>query len=103
MSTPGTDDAGRAPAFLARVPRRRRRVDGVMDAEVKLIERTLEPFGLLSRDDLFHRTDAGLWAEGTFEAALRMAVERGVVSTVPGGLVELRKRGVMSPSRDPSP
>jgi hypothetical protein len=74
MSPQQASEGRRAPAILDRVRRRRRHVALVMDAEVKLLEHALEPFGLLSREELIRRTNAELWSEGWFNEAPRVAV-----------------------------
>lgn len=59
----------------------------VLDAEVRLLVHVLAPFGVLSRDELARRADCRLWHEGTFEAALQVGVERGVIELLPDGFV----------------
>jgi hypothetical protein len=81
----------RTASLLERVWPSRRHDDVVMDAEVRLLAQTLEPFGMLSREELARRTDAHAWGAGTFEEALRQAVARGVVRIAPDGSVVLRR------------
>ena len=69
----------------------------VLDSEVRLLVDRLGPFGVLSRQELARRADCALWHEGTFEAALRTGVERGVIAVLPRGFVALRRRRLGSP------
>jgi hypothetical protein len=78
----------------------------VLDAEVRLVANALAPYGVLSHAALAEHCDAGLWHEGTFDAALQAGVERGVLKLLPGGSVELvrpwrsrrrRRRDVVPP------
>ncbi len=65
----------------------------VLDAEVRLLVDQLEHYGgTLEREDLARRVDAGVWREGTFDAALNAGVERGILELLPEGLVGLRRR-----------
>jgi hypothetical protein len=76
----------------------------VLDAEVRLLADVLAPFGVLRREELARRADANLWHEGSFEAALRAGVERGVLNLLPFDFVELRHRRVAvqpRPGRSP--
>jgi hypothetical protein len=76
----------------------------VLDAEVRLLADVLAPFGVLSREELARGADASLWHEGSFEAALRAGVERGVLNLLPFDFVELRDRRVAvrpRPGRSP--
>jgi hypothetical protein len=72
-------------------PRRRRR-DAVMDIEVRLIQNTLEPFTMLSVNELATRSDAALWHDGHLDAVLREAERRGVITLEPGGYVVLHRK-----------
>jgi hypothetical protein len=63
----------------------------VIEAEVRMLASELEPFGMLSREELARRTHAALWHEGTFDTALRLAVRCGAVEVSPTGLVVLRR------------
>jgi hypothetical protein len=90
-STDATAGKSRTAALLDRVRPRRRHDDVVMNAEVRLLAQTLEPFGMLSREELARRTDAYAWGAGTFEEALRQAVARRVVRIAPDGSVVLRR------------
>jgi hypothetical protein len=63
----------------------------VIEAEVRMLAAELEPFGMLSREELARRTHAALWHEGTFDTALRLAVRCGAVELSPTGLVVLHR------------
>ncbi len=64
----------------------------VVEAEVRMLASELEPFGMLSREELASRTHAALWHEGTFDTALHLAIKCGAVELSPTGLVVLRRR-----------
>jgi hypothetical protein len=69
-------------------PRPRRRHEAaVLDAQVRLSERELAPFGVLTREELADRADASLWHSGTFEGALRAGARRRLIRLLPGGFV----------------
>ena len=97
MSTKRTGEDKRPRPVVDRIPLRRRRRKVVLDAEVKLLLEALAPFGLLSREELIRRTDAGLWGRGSFDAALQAAVDRGAVKVLPDGCVVLHRRGERPP------
>jgi hypothetical protein len=72
-----------------RGPRWLRASPAVLDAEVASLASALAPYGVLGREALAERCDAGLWHEGTFDAALKAGVERRVLRLLPDGFVEL--------------
>jgi len=47
---------------------------------------------MLRTDDLAHRVHADAWSQGTFEAALRAGVERGVLVRLPDDFIALPHR-----------
>lgn len=63
----------------------------VTDAEVRLLEHELAPYGVLSKGELERRTDARFWHEGRFDAVLRAAVERGTIKALPGDMLALQE------------
>ena len=64
----------------------------VLDAEVRLLTDELAKFGMLRTDDLAHKVHADAWSQGTFEAALRAGVERGVLVRLPDDFIALPHR-----------
>jgi DNA-binding MarR family transcriptional regulator len=90
-SKPGSDESQRS-GVVAGGGAHRGHEAAVLDAEVSLLEDVLGPFGVLGREALARRADARLWHEGTFEAALRAGVQRGVLKLLPDGSVALRGR-----------
>ena len=83
-------NVGPVPCAAATTPR-------CSTAEVRLLVDLLGPFGVLSRQELARRADCALWHEGTFGAALRAGIERGVIAVLPRGFVALRRRRLGSP------
>jgi hypothetical protein len=62
----------------------------VLDAEVGMVLDQLRKYGgTLTREALAEHTDADLWHRGTLDEALAAGAERGVITVVPGGLVQL--------------
>lgn len=59
--------------------------DAVSQAEAKRVVRALAPFGILSREALEHECRAGTWHDGGFTAALRAAINAGLIVELPGG------------------
>jgi hypothetical protein len=66
--------------------------DAVLDAGVRRLVDELAKFGMLRRDDLAYRVHADQWSEGTFEAAIRAGVERGVLARLPDDFIALPHR-----------
>ena len=89
----------RSAGFGARLGSGRTHARAVLEAEVRLLSDVLAPFGVLTREELARRADANLWHEGSFEAALRAGVERGVLNLLPFGFVELRDRRIAARAR----
>lgn len=77
---PSRQQASRTSAFTAR-----RHEQAVTEAEIRHLQLALAPFGVLSRAALRERSGSALWHEGTFERALRAAVDRGILDELPGG------------------
>jgi len=63
----------------------------VMDAEVRLLAHALAPWDIITRDALRRRVRAERWSQGGFEAALRAAIDQGVIEGLPGGFISLRQ------------
>lgn len=61
----------------------------VREAEVRRILRSLRPFGILHRDALSNAVSARTWRNGSFEAALRAAIDQGRVQELPGGFCRI--------------
>jgi hypothetical protein len=61
----------------------------VLEAEVRRIIHSLRPFGILHRDALSRATHARTWRNGSFEAALRVAINQGKVDKLPGDFCRL--------------
>ena len=51
--------------------------------------RTLRSYGVLTREGLLDRSRAGEWAEGNFEAALRLGVAEGSIRQLTDDLFEV--------------
>ncbi len=64
----------------------------VLDAEVRLLTDELAKFGMLRSDDLARRVHADAWSQGTYEAALKAGIERGVLVQLPDGFIALPHR-----------
>jgi hypothetical protein len=69
-----------------------RHSEAVLDAEIRLLTDELAKFGMLRTDDLLHRVHADQWTPGTFDAAIRAGVERGVLHELPDGFIALPHR-----------
>jgi hypothetical protein len=82
-------DLGRPEPVLAGRARRRA---SVLGAEVRLLVDVPAPFGVLSREELARRADCRFWHEGTFEAAVRAGVQRGVIALVPDRFISVLRR-----------
>ena len=54
-----------------------------MQAEARRLARILEPFGILSRDELKRQAGARSWHEGSFDSALHRAVASGEIERLP--------------------
>lgn len=59
--------------------------DAVAQAEARRLLRALAPFGILSRAALEQECRAGTWHDGGFTAALRAAINAGLIVELPGG------------------
>ena len=59
----------------------------ITEAEIRHLQLALAPFGVLSRSALKQCSGSAQWHEGTFERALRAAIDRGVLDELPGGFV----------------
>jgi hypothetical protein len=92
MSRPEDGDGQQRWRIVDRMGLRRRHRVAVMEAEVRLLERELARFGVLSEEELARRVHATLWHEGTFDEALMAAVACGGITLLPGGFVALRRR-----------
>jgi hypothetical protein len=55
----------------------------VVQAEARRLAQSLGPFGVLSKDQLKVAARATRWHEGSFESALRVAVESGEIERLP--------------------
>jgi hypothetical protein len=63
----------------------------VTEAEIRHLQLALAPFRVLSRTALKKCSGSALWHEGTFERALRAAVDRGVLEELPGDFYRERR------------
>lgn len=63
--------------------------EAALEAEVRLLTDELAKFGMLRTDDLAHRVHADEWSQGTFEAAVRAGVQRGVLVRLPDDFIAL--------------
>lgn len=64
----------------------------IADVELKRLLRELAPFGALSKKELATRVGADRWHDGTFEAAVRVGVESGVLKQLGGDFIASRER-----------
>lgn len=56
----------------------------VTAAEARRLTLALAPFGVLSRQALAEQPGAQHWRDGTFEQAIRAAVQAGAIEELPG-------------------
>ncbi len=66
--------------------------EAMLEAEVRLLADELATFGMLRTDDLAHRVHAEQWSQGTFDAAVRAGVQRGVLVRLSDDLIALPHR-----------
>lgn len=55
----------------------------VVQAEARRLAQSLQPFGVLRKDQLKDAARAKEWHEGSFESALRVAVDSGEIEQLP--------------------
>jgi hypothetical protein len=68
---------------------RGRHEDAVVQAEIRLLVRTLSPFGVLQRDALRREARAEGWHEGDFARVLHAATQSGRIDALPFGFYRI--------------
>jgi hypothetical protein len=84
------DTPALGPGDCARY-RDRGHVAAVVSAEARLLEHALAPWDIITVEALSRRVRAHQWHQGSFDAALRTAIEHGLIELRPFGFVRLRR------------